>query len=50
MAFLVFGLFWMVTDRAPWWVMVLFVAFSLVENDWRAYAGPVRAGIRRFRT
>jgi len=32
MAFLIFGLFWMVNDHAPWWVIVAFTIFQLLES------------------
>lgn len=37
MAFMVFGLFWMVKDNAPVWTMALFTVLCLVENDWKVY-------------
>lgn len=32
MAFLIFGLFWMVNDHAPWWVITLFTIFQVIES------------------
>ena len=32
MAFLIFGLFWMVFDHAPWWVITLFTVFQIAES------------------